>query len=241
MADNSELFRLASPDQRDYYFKKLYPLQNDILATVITHSFYLTGGTALSRYYYQHRFSDDLDFFYDGFSFPKENFSFSYRELVSNFESVCDSVEVTVDGEFFKRLFVTRDTVTLKIEFVYEHYQTVGEKKKVHGYLVDSKENICANKIGTVMDRRTAKDYIDLYFLLKEIEVEKAIQWSQIKKVPPDYEGLLMGVGDLLNHPGLLEGNVITLKHIDLDDFDGFIKKLIGRLFDDARIRSSRP
>ncbi|MDR1421550.1 MAG: nucleotidyl transferase AbiEii/AbiGii toxin family protein, partial [Coriobacteriales bacterium] len=25
--------------------------------------FYLTGGTALSRIYYAHRFSDDLDFF----------------------------------------------------------------------------------------------------------------------------------------------------------------------------------
>lgn len=26
-------------------------------------SFYLTGGTALSRFYFNHRYSDDLDFF----------------------------------------------------------------------------------------------------------------------------------------------------------------------------------
>ena len=28
----------------------------------VTHKFYLTGGTALSRGYYEHRYSEDLDF-----------------------------------------------------------------------------------------------------------------------------------------------------------------------------------
>jgi len=29
----------------------------------LTSNFYFTGGTALSKYYLQHRYSDDLDFF----------------------------------------------------------------------------------------------------------------------------------------------------------------------------------
>lgn len=29
----------------------------------LTQNFYLTGGTALSEFYYQHRLSEDLDFF----------------------------------------------------------------------------------------------------------------------------------------------------------------------------------
>ena len=49
----------------DYYFDTLYPLQDEVLAVLagLETGFYLTGGTAASRLYLQHRFSDDLDFF----------------------------------------------------------------------------------------------------------------------------------------------------------------------------------
>jgi predicted nucleotidyltransferase component of viral defense system len=237
MTDNSELFRLATPEEKDFYFNKLYPLQDDVLKSINTPAFYLTGGTALSRFHYQHRFSDDLDFFYDGFAYPKENFHFSYREIVSNFEKICQTVEVTVDGEFFKRLFVNRGDVSLKIEFIYEHYRTVGEKKKINHALVDSKENISANKIGAVLDRRTAKDFIDLYFLLNDVELEKAVEWSKIKKVPPDYEGLMIGVGDLMTNPGLMEGNVLTLEQLDGKDFERFTRALIRSLLNESKNR----
>ena len=48
-----------------YYEENLYPLQNGVLRAVenCKTRFYLTGGTALSRAYYRHRYSDDLDFF----------------------------------------------------------------------------------------------------------------------------------------------------------------------------------
>src|SRR5215469_431770 len=49
----------------EYYEKNLYPLQNGVLRAVenCKTQFFLTGGTALSRAYYNHRYSDDLDFF----------------------------------------------------------------------------------------------------------------------------------------------------------------------------------
>ena len=49
----------------DYYQNTLYPLQDKILEIVgkLPVGFYLTGGTALSRAYLHHRYSDDLDFF----------------------------------------------------------------------------------------------------------------------------------------------------------------------------------
>ena len=49
----------------DFYFKQLYPLQDQVLSLIrqVDTGFYLTGGTAASRGYLQHRFSDDLDFF----------------------------------------------------------------------------------------------------------------------------------------------------------------------------------
>ena len=49
----------------DFYLGRLYPMQDRILARLasIETGFYLTGGTAASRAYLHHRFSDDVDFF----------------------------------------------------------------------------------------------------------------------------------------------------------------------------------
>jgi len=49
----------------DIDYKKLYLLQDEVLKVVFTteHEFYLTGGTRLSRFYVEKRYSDDLDFF----------------------------------------------------------------------------------------------------------------------------------------------------------------------------------
>ena len=43
----------------------LYALQDSVLKAIsgLEHGFYLTGGTALGRGYYRHRYSEDLDFF----------------------------------------------------------------------------------------------------------------------------------------------------------------------------------
>jgi predicted nucleotidyltransferase component of viral defense system len=49
-----------------FYEESLYPLQNGILRTlapVCGNARSLTGGTALGRIYFHHRYSDDLDLF----------------------------------------------------------------------------------------------------------------------------------------------------------------------------------
>ena len=49
----------------DYYEDRLYPLQDKVLKRIDQSDtpFYLTGGTALTRFYLNHRYSDDLDLF----------------------------------------------------------------------------------------------------------------------------------------------------------------------------------
>jgi len=48
-----------------FFFDRLYPLQDEILGVIsgLDTGFYLRGGTAASRAYLGHRFSDDLDLF----------------------------------------------------------------------------------------------------------------------------------------------------------------------------------
>ena len=50
---------------REFYLNHLYPFQDRVLyaLSLVDAGFYLTGGTALSRGYLNHRFSEDLDFF----------------------------------------------------------------------------------------------------------------------------------------------------------------------------------
>lgn len=52
-------------DNLSFYEEKLYPLQDSVLKAFrqVETEFYLTGGTAASRGYLNHRYSDDLDFF----------------------------------------------------------------------------------------------------------------------------------------------------------------------------------
>lgn len=76
---------MTSPDRNmtsysAYYEENLYKLQNGVLNIVkeLGTPFYLTGGTALSRGYYKHRYSDDLDFFVNNDS----NFSKSADRVI---------------------------------------------------------------------------------------------------------------------------------------------------------------
>ena len=66
---------------RDY--TQLYTLQDEVLKIIFSEetSFYLTGGTALHRFYCNGRYSDDLDLFMQGQPFSaatkKKTFSIS--------------------------------------------------------------------------------------------------------------------------------------------------------------------
>ena len=99
---------------RDFYLSRLYPLQDRIfvrLASIDT-GFYLTGGTAASRGYLHHRFSDDLDFFVN----DDDRFGLWARRVV---QTLVDSGEWTVaviqQEQRFVRLTVTERDVILKI------------------------------------------------------------------------------------------------------------------------------
>ena len=52
--------KIASQPENDLYRLRIYPLQDAVMDLLQSDKFYLTGGTCLSRYYYQHRYSDDL-------------------------------------------------------------------------------------------------------------------------------------------------------------------------------------
>ena len=147
----------------EYYTHILYPLQDKIFKVFAGSPFYLTGGTALSRGYFNHRYSDDLDYFVN----DRSDFQKLIEKQIKNLRTLFPDVEVAFRDTDFCRLFVGKDK--LKIEMINDVPSHIGELI-LHPELgvIDSKENITANKITAVIDRALPKDIVDMYFLLKD-------------------------------------------------------------------------
>jgi hypothetical protein len=102
---------------RAFYFDRLYPLQDQVLALLrqIETGFYLTGGTAASRGYLNHRFSDDLDLFVN----DDRRFGLWADRLVGALTSRAGwTTEVTLREERFVRINLDGSGVLLKLELI---------------------------------------------------------------------------------------------------------------------------
>jgi len=165
-----------------YYTKNLYPLQDGVLRIVqeLALPFYLTGGTALSRHYFAHRYSDDLDLFinkdpeFDSYvtalfaalemGQDKGNFWIRY-ESVQKFDSFATLYLISSDGQ-----------TDLKIDMVNDiapHYGGF-ETSPVLGR-VDHWRNILSNKLGAML-RFEPKDYVDLLFIARH----RSFSWKEV-------------------------------------------------------------
>src|SRR3990172_4990043 len=148
---------------RSFYFERLYPLRDALLGALqpLETGFYLTGGTAASRAYLQHRFSDDLDFFVND---DRRFGLWADRVLQALAGHPAGDLTVTLREERFVRCVVSVGDVALKVEMVNDVPAHVGEVR-THPVLgrVDSPENILANKLTALVDRQEPKDLADVW------------------------------------------------------------------------------
>ena len=158
----------------DYYLNTLYPLQDKVLDIVssIKNRFYLTGGTALSRAYLNHRYSDDLDFFVNNDDSYKEQ----VERILASIESSGLKFEEADMHESFSRIFVVKESSSLKIDFVNDVGHRVGVPEKTSFFVrTDSMRNILSNKL-TALGRLEAKDVVDILF----ISLNLSFNWKEL-------------------------------------------------------------
>lgn len=159
--------------KKDY--NKLYQLQLSFLSWLnkLDLPFYLTGGTAISRFYLNHRYSDDLDFFTNA----TPNFS-KYINKVNN--KISSRFNVNVSDELFTedfcRFFITDNEVSLKIEFVNDVEYRAGKPIATSYGLVDTIDNILANKIAAITGRDEPKDVFDIIHIAENY----SFNWADI-------------------------------------------------------------
>ncbi len=145
-------------------YTKLYLLQDKFLSwwKTLNLPFYLTGGTALGRFYLNHRLSDDLDFFMNG----DTNYLKYIKELVPNIESQfnVDSHQ-SLFSEDFTRFYLSENGISLKIEFINDVGYYVGKPADYKYGWIDTPINILSNKFTALIGRDEAKDVFDIIHL----------------------------------------------------------------------------
>lgn len=155
----------------NYYSDKLYPLQDKFLhfLSSLNTDFYLTGGTALSRFYIHHRYSDDLDFFANNSEHFKKNIS-------AIIKGIDISHEIGVRDEMFVRLMLNEGDCCLKIDFVNDVPFHSGDFIKTEVFdRIDNPLNILSNKI-SALQRNSPKDIADIVLICEKYN----FSWMEI-------------------------------------------------------------
>ncbi len=120
--------------------------------------FYLTGGTALSLRY-QHRISEDLDFF----SFPEfAEKKFPLEKTISLFQKVGGEISGIEKGT------VWGEVKNIKVSFFSYPYPLLKPILKICEFPSASDEDIAASKLVSIAQRGEKKDFFDLWFLCQK-------------------------------------------------------------------------
>lgn len=144
--------------------------------------FYLVGGTALSKFYFHHRESYDLDFFTK--EFDGGRVSGIVETIIKGANAgarLLNSSQKEGFAKFAMYLTTFPDGLELKLDFVEDHVTILKPFNLINGINVLSIEDIYLRKLfavaGTVSrtddsgraislgGRQEAKDFFDLYFL----------------------------------------------------------------------------
>jgi predicted nucleotidyltransferase component of viral defense system len=159
--------------KKDY--PKLYLLQDKFLAWWLTLGlpFYLTGGTALGRFYLNHRFSEDLDFFVNA----DNQYQFYIAELKKKITSrFTVNIQQSLFAEDFTRFFITEDDTFLKIELVNDVSYYPGIPANYQFGKIDTPLNILSNKLAALVGRDEPKDIFDIIHL----SINYSFNWLNI-------------------------------------------------------------
>jgi len=210
-------------DNIDY--KELYELQDKVLEIVfaVEREFYLTGGTCISRFYVEKRYSDDLDFFTN----QSRRYSFAVKNIKIALQKIFN-LTVEVESKDFTRFKI--DGI-LQVDFVNDmacRYKEPLLNEK--NFLYDNIENILSNKITAVIGRDNPKDVFDIFLICKYYNCD----WKEILDAAHEKAGFSNDelVIRLKSFPKELLEKIKITDETFLDDFEAGWDKIIKEILD---------
>lgn len=162
----------------------LTPKQLDFLElaqaqTSISKNFYLTGGTALSEFYFKHRLSEDIDLFSE--KEVNTRAVHDFLKAISPKLGILKIVEQNFLGLYTYKLHY-QDGGMLKIDFNYYPFPRIEKGVFFKNLEISSIYDIAVNKVHTVGMKPRARDYVDLYFILTRSK-EKPVKYLQRMRI----------------------------------------------------------
>ncbi|MDH7554833.1 MAG: nucleotidyl transferase AbiEii/AbiGii toxin family protein [Spirochaetota bacterium] len=137
--------------------------------------FYLTGGTALSRGYFNHRYSDDIDLFTNNNPHFRMQAKNIIDSLVDNGYTI-DNGTITTSQDYISFIITHENfNVQLKMDLVNDvapHFGSI-QPTPVY-YRTDDWYNILINKITAIL-RLEIKDFVDIWIIAKH----KSFNWDE--------------------------------------------------------------
>ncbi len=147
--------------------------------------FYLCGGTALSLFYFDHRESEDLDFFTQKFSFERVQQIIKLLEKKFECEIKLEAENLSEKHQAQMMVFyIQQGDNSIKVDFVEDILPLIGKFKRIDEINILSLEDIYIRKIYAtsgskvgldeagrskfIGGRQEAKDLFDLYYLSQE-------------------------------------------------------------------------
>ena len=162
-------------------YEKLYQLQDKFLSWWISLGmpFYLTGGTALGRFYLNHRYSEDLDFFV--------NRDPRYPEYIAAIKTGIENSFIlnnqdSLYTEDFTRFYISDGALSLKIELVNDIEYYPGKPSLYEFGLIDTPLNILSNKLTALVSRDEPKDVFDIICLSLRYSFNWKVVFSHTKE-----------------------------------------------------------
>ena len=209
-----------------------------LLAGFKNFPYVLSGGTALSRFYFHHRFSEDLDFFGETVEFSLEMVE-KVVGYLRGYGVVCELVGRTnLPGRLKAASYVAGSENAVKIDFLEDPFSgmwkpTVKKTESGVRFRVDALDQIAYRKFFSLLEQwhksrsiSRAKDLVDLYLLhTKHRPIEKTLKLYRRQNVPIDEEKLILLLSKL--EPKIMEKE---LKRLDISISADRIGEAFGRV-----------
>lgn len=141
---------------------------SEIAKSSLRESFFLTGGTALSAFFLEHRLSEDLDFFTEE---PER-----VQHVLPVLEDIVKRLGVRIEIRRQFRTFLEvhihgQDEQTIKCDFAQDSPYRLQPKimQAEFDVFTDNALDISCNKLSALFDRAEVKDFVDIFFIDKEL------------------------------------------------------------------------
>ena len=132
--------------------------------SAIADAFYWTGGTVLAEIYLHHRYSEDLDFFSE-----RDVDVEGITSMLTTLKAQTGFRKLDIEQSFNRNLFfLDFGDETLKMEFTYFPFPRIEAEHQYGELSIDSLIDIAVNKLFTIYQKPRARDFIDLYSILKK-------------------------------------------------------------------------